>query len=135
VPKHKPRKGKTKFSSGQMNDGVFEFDTSETFYIGPIRVEKPGGMSKGTLITIQKQGDKVFKVVGNRMIGRKLVIQCDTLHKGDIGYVEYKGKAYGIEAICHPSIHGRGEYLVTSKDKSEWIPSADCMSATDPFLR
>lgn len=67
-----------KFKSGQYANGMYEFDTTETFIrkgdSGPMK--KPGKLKAGDVVSIQSQPKHIYRVAGKRREGNKLIILC-----------------------------------------------------------
>lgn len=130
---------KKEFKSGQHVNGVYEFDTTETFIRQGEKepMQKPGQLKAGDVVRIFSQPKHIYRVTGKRKEGNKLVIQCDRVNSTDIIFhAKYKPRTgpavlVGVEAIVKNS-GMPNEHLVTIRGKKKWVPAADCIYAETP---
>lgn len=142
-----------KFQSGQVMNGLFEFDSSEVFILEDgQQVQLIGQVPVGAVFRLQRGGHLAtsrFQAVGRRKEGQRFILQADRLPSSAdcFGFVRYRGPAMlphenfpkdvdtvlGVEAISRNG-NCPQEYFVRIHGKGQWIPSVECVSANDPYM-
>jgi hypothetical protein len=129
------------FESGQHVNGVYEFDTTETFIRSSGIVDKPGALVDGDVVRVYRFPKHVYRVVGKRMEGKKLVIKCDRVNSDDILFhVTFKPKKdtpilVGVEGVVRNGGTSPSEYLTTIRGKKKWVKANECDYAAAPDIK
>ena len=130
-------------------DGVFSFGSEHTFSKYGAVVAHPGRLEVYDIVSVAGTRGE-FKVVGKRMNGKKLIIECERLDgalgrrvqwidgsipaftfakNGDPIPLKATREVYGLEAIVKGRFSSPSEYGIKHRNTLIWVRQIDCVPA------